>query len=172
MSIDRRLTRLRALVDRLERLPASNPRRPWMLSDTRARVVDVETGEAPRAMRPLAADLPPRSAEQAPRSTARPEPLERAVGQRSQRPTPDSKTPHEPGRINPNSSANGRAAPGSSVDASDREHTVIARPGATTDPLDMADVLWAEDSQAEVSPAAPARDGDADPRPWRRGLRG
>ena len=71
MSIDSRLTRLRALVDRLERLPASTPRRQWMLLETRARMVDVETGEAPRAMRPLVADVPPRSADENP-SVARP----------------------------------------------------------------------------------------------------
>lgn len=171
MSTDSRLARLRALVDRLERLPASTPRLQWMLSETRARLVDVETGEAARAMRPLAADLSPRSAEQVPRSTARSEPLERAVGQRSQQPRPASETPQKPGRIEPNSSTNGRAAPHPPVDEADRGHTFIARPDATTAPPDIAEVLWAEDWQADVSPAAPAGDGDAT-RPWRRGLRG
>jgi hypothetical protein len=52
-----RLERLRALVGRLERLPESTER-DWMLAEARARLVDVETGERPRAMRPLAADLP------------------------------------------------------------------------------------------------------------------
>jgi hypothetical protein len=74
MSIESRLTRLRALAERVERLPAS-PRRQWMLSETRVWLVDVETGEPPRAMRPLAAEPPPRSAEQAPWSTAGSEPL-------------------------------------------------------------------------------------------------
>jgi hypothetical protein len=89
VSIESRLTRLRALAERVERLPAA-PRRQWMLSEARARVVDVETGEAPRGMRPLAADAP----------------------------------------------------------------------------------LWAEDWQADASPAAQAGDGDAKSRPWRFGLRG
>jgi hypothetical protein len=49
---DHRLIQLRALVDRLERLPES-PRRDWMLREARARVVDVETGDEPRPMRAL-----------------------------------------------------------------------------------------------------------------------
>jgi len=55
MSGDHRLTRLRALVDRLQRLPAS-AQREWMLGEVRARVVDVETGEPPRPMRALDPD--------------------------------------------------------------------------------------------------------------------
>ena len=47
-----RLTQLRALVDRLERLPAST-RRDWMLQEARSRMVDVETGDKPRPMRTL-----------------------------------------------------------------------------------------------------------------------
>jgi hypothetical protein len=57
MIADDRLTRLRALIDRLERLPAS-PESEWMLREARARMVDVETGERPREMRPLAVDPP------------------------------------------------------------------------------------------------------------------
>ena len=52
MAPDRRLMQLRALVDRLERLPAS-PRREWMLREARVRLVDVETGDEPRPMRTL-----------------------------------------------------------------------------------------------------------------------
>lgn len=52
MSGDHRLRRLGALVDRLERLPAS-AQREWMLGEVRARAVDVETGEPPRPMRAL-----------------------------------------------------------------------------------------------------------------------
>src|SRR3954469_2484164 len=43
-----RLKRLRTLVAKLERLPAST-QREWMLTEARARMVDVETGEVPRA---------------------------------------------------------------------------------------------------------------------------
>jgi hypothetical protein len=50
---DDRLTRLRALIDRLERLPVS-AESEWMLREARARMVDVETGERPAGLRPLA----------------------------------------------------------------------------------------------------------------------
>jgi hypothetical protein len=55
--VDPRLARLRALVVRIERLPAS-ARRDWMLEEARARLVDVDTGYAPRAMRALEEDRP------------------------------------------------------------------------------------------------------------------
>jgi len=171
MSIDGRLTRLRALVDQLERLPAST-RRQWMLSEARARMADVETGEAPRAMRPLAANPPPRSADLPPRPAASSEPLKRAVAHRSQQAKRAGETPVEPGGLAPDTSVNRGAAPGLPVDETVVENTFVARPDASTAPLGIAEVLWAEDWQADVSPAAPAGDGDAQSRPWRRGLRG
>jgi hypothetical protein len=58
MSEEGRLTRLRSLIARLERLPAS-PESEWMLREARARLVDVETGERPAEMRPRAEDPPP-----------------------------------------------------------------------------------------------------------------
>jgi hypothetical protein len=51
VAVDRRLARLRALVLRLERMPASTDR-DWMLTEARARMADVETGDVPRALRP------------------------------------------------------------------------------------------------------------------------
>jgi hypothetical protein len=170
MSIDSRLTRLRALVEQVERLPAS-PRRQWMLSEARARVVDVETGEAPRGMRPLAADAPARSAQQALRAIDESEPAKRTAAHCSPQAEPAGETPVEPGRIEPDTSANQGAAPGLRVDESVVENTFIARPDASTPPL-VAEVLWAEDWQADASPAAQAGDGDAESRPWRFGLRG
>src|SRR4051812_26711428 len=60
--VDRRLTRLRVLVDRLERLPAS-ARREGRPEEARARMVAVETGDHPRApadaRRTVAAGAPP-----------------------------------------------------------------------------------------------------------------
>src|SRR4051812_35004309 len=50
-----RLEQLRALLARLERMPAS-AERDWMLGEVRARAVDVETGEKPAAMRARSAD--------------------------------------------------------------------------------------------------------------------
>jgi septal ring-binding cell division protein DamX len=45
-----RLEQLRGMLDRLERMPAS-PDRDWLLSEVRARTVDVETGAPPAPMR-------------------------------------------------------------------------------------------------------------------------
>jgi hypothetical protein len=50
-----RLKQLRVLLDRLERMPAS-PNRDRMLSEVRARAVDVETGVRPAPIRPLHSD--------------------------------------------------------------------------------------------------------------------
>jgi hypothetical protein len=47
-----RLAQLRALMNRLERMPAS-PDRDHMLAEVRSRAVDIDTGIAPRPMRPL-----------------------------------------------------------------------------------------------------------------------
>jgi hypothetical protein len=60
--LDPRLTRLRALVDRLERLPES-AEREWALAEVRARIVDVETGFTPRTMRALEPEPPIRPTE-------------------------------------------------------------------------------------------------------------
>jgi hypothetical protein len=48
--MDDRLEQLRALLVRVERMPASAGR-DWMLGEVRARAVDVETGVRPAAMR-------------------------------------------------------------------------------------------------------------------------
>ena len=50
-----RLKRLRDLLDQLERLPPS-AEQERMLREVRARVVDVDTGESPRAMLPVDID--------------------------------------------------------------------------------------------------------------------
>jgi hypothetical protein len=57
-SSERRLKRLRDLLDQLERLPPSSERER-MLREVRARVVDVDTGESPRAMLPVDLDAAP-----------------------------------------------------------------------------------------------------------------
>jgi hypothetical protein len=53
-----RIKRLKDLVDRLERLPAS-PDRDRVLSEVRSRAVDLDTGETPRAMLPVREPSPP-----------------------------------------------------------------------------------------------------------------
>jgi len=52
MTDQNRLAQLRVLLDRLERMPAS-PDRDYMLAEVRSRAVDIDTGIAPRPMRPL-----------------------------------------------------------------------------------------------------------------------
>src|SRR5215218_145910 len=53
-----RVKRLKDLVDRLERLPAS-PDRDRVLSEVRSRAVDLDTGVMPRAMLPVREPPPP-----------------------------------------------------------------------------------------------------------------
>ena len=69
MAIDRRLIRLRALVERLERLPASE-RREWMLREARARTADVESGDETRPL-PTPAEEPPPAPREPPASRPR-----------------------------------------------------------------------------------------------------
>ena len=55
----KRVERLKDLVERLERLPAS-PDRDRVLSEVRSRAVDLDTGVTPRAMLPVREPAPPR----------------------------------------------------------------------------------------------------------------
>jgi hypothetical protein len=70
-----RLDQLRALLDRLERMPASAGR-DWTLAEVRARVVDVESGTPPTPMRALPQDE--LEAEIAAERSSRPEAVTRA----------------------------------------------------------------------------------------------
>jgi hypothetical protein len=58
MGTGTRVKRLKDMVDRIERLPASEVR-DRLLSEVRSRAVDVDTGVAPRAMLPLREPAPP-----------------------------------------------------------------------------------------------------------------
>lgn len=84
-----RLEQLRVLLGRLERMPASGDR-DWMLSEVRARTVDVETGVLPAAMRPRHQEE--ETVEPAPRverrSAPRPRPVPRPTWQASAAPAP------------------------------------------------------------------------------------
>ena len=63
-----RLQRLRDLVARLEQLPGSEER-DRVLSEVRARAVDLDTGETPRAMLPIDPEvLPPELGKPSPRA--------------------------------------------------------------------------------------------------------
>jgi hypothetical protein len=90
MSDGTRLQRLHLVRARLERLPAS-AHRDWMLSEVRARAVDVETGAQPRSMRQFDAEaaIPPReTAEpQSAKVDRSPPPRTRAAARPARRPT-------------------------------------------------------------------------------------
>ena len=58
MATGRRVERLKDMVNRIERLPASEVR-DRLLSEVRSRAVDVDTGVTPRAMLPLREPAPP-----------------------------------------------------------------------------------------------------------------
>jgi hypothetical protein len=70
MAVDR-VKRLKDLVDRLERLPAS-PDRDRVLSEVRSRAVDVDTGVTPRAMLPLREPTPELVLPKRPRASRKP----------------------------------------------------------------------------------------------------
>ena len=57
MNDHHRVEQLRVLITRLERMPAS-PKRDWMLSQVRARTVDVESGVRPEPIQPRTLDEP------------------------------------------------------------------------------------------------------------------
>jgi len=94
MQGDDRLRRLKDLVDRLERLPAS-PERDRVLSEVRARAVDVDTGEETSPMKLVDPDLSmiPLARRDAASATA--SALER--GQRAEPPPVAESSPPPPG---------------------------------------------------------------------------
>jgi hypothetical protein len=163
MSSEHRLRRLRELLARIEQLPASSERER-MLSEVRARVVDVDTGVTPRAMLPvdpvptLATDTGPPTAP-APNAVAR------------------TRADHDHGRPDgepPQRSKAVPAAPPDAVSASGPRTTAVAL-SAAEDREWLALVATNEvlslDDSAQLSSAGEAR-VEHDRRPWTRGLRG
>ena len=71
MARGRRVKRLKDMVDRIERLPASEAR-DRLLSEVRSRAVDVDTGVTPRAMLPLREPAPPPMPPQPPKRNKTP----------------------------------------------------------------------------------------------------
>jgi hypothetical protein len=145
---DQRLTRLRDLVDRLERLPES-AHRDWMLAEVRARMVDVDTGFPPQPLRRR------REAEQEPEQPpAATRPAKRPA---TVRPQPDARVePHE-------------APPQQAPDAAGEltEDRRIDGDEVTPVPSDPDHVLWLEDSTDDAESPA-----ESELPAWRRGLRG
>jgi len=148
---ERRLTQLRALVDRLERLPASKGR-DWMLQEARSRLVDVETGDEPRPMRTLDEESPARPPERPGSGTGN----GRAVKRPSSKPA-RARTPLRQTQPKVSTQQTPRSVPSAETDESPATFG--------TDEL-----LWLGDPPGDIS--AEPGDGSAKPRPWRRGLRG
>ena len=121
---DQRLTRLRDLAARLERLPES-PERDRMLGEVRARIVDVDTGYPPRPLRPL------HESEPAPAPAATPAPAAARPAKRraAARPQPARVTHVEP-----------------------PEKAPPQEPPAADAPIVLGPVLWLEDSDAAETP--------------------
>ena len=135
-----------------------------MLSEVRARVVDVDTGVTPRAMLPV--DLvPPLATDPGPPTAPAPNAVARTRadhdGGRPDRPSPQRSkavpaAPHEPvSASGPRTTAVGLSA------AEDRKWLALV---ATNEVLSL-------DDSAQLSSAGAAQGGH-DRRPWTRGLRG
>jgi hypothetical protein len=148
VSVESRLARLRALVDRLERLPAS-ARREWALAEVRARIVDVETGVSPQAMRALEPDPPMRPTE--------PPAAPSMNGDAVKRPSSHGESP----------ARNGRAPRPLSRGEAPRVTAEPASIDADAAALGIDGLLWLDDPAADT--AGEPGNGAA---PWRRGLRG
>jgi hypothetical protein len=149
-----RLEQLRAMLVRLERMPAS-AERDWMLGEIRVRAVDVETGEKPVAMRALPGD----GAD--PENPATPE-LSRIEAAETVPPRPRRRpAPRRPAartaRGVPHARLAGPASPTSLAAARQR-----AAHQSAVDLLEQGGVLCLDDP--------PAADGAS--RPWSGGLRG
>lgn len=156
-ALDRRLTRLRALVERIERLPAS-ARREWMLQEARARMVDVETGVEPRPMRtlyeepPATPREPPASRASDGRAVKRPGAKPARVAASRARPQPEGSTRELPRPVpEPVTPLAGRPDPRTAMPRDD-------------------DILWLEDQPDDAVTDQGER--SAGLTPWRRGLRG
>jgi hypothetical protein len=138
-----------------------------MLTEARARMVDVETGERPRAMRPLDADPPPAAS----REGLTPRSPEGGAVKRSPEPRP-TVAEKRGGDVKSRAGHEVPAADGKPTPVDADEHSPVARPDSDASPLGTDGVLWLEDSPREGSTPADDVAGDAKARPWRRGLRG
>ena len=160
---EHRLWRLRELLARIEQSPASSDRER-MLSEVRARVVDVDTGVTPRAMLPV--DLvPPLATDPGPPTGPAPKANE---GTRADHDggCPDGPRPRRTKAV--------PAAPNETVSASGARTNAVGL-SAAEDRKWLALVATNEvlslDDSAQLSSAGEARVGH-DRRPWTRGLRG
>jgi hypothetical protein len=154
---------LRELLARIEQLPAS-PESERMLREVRARVVDVDTGATPQAMRP-ADPVPTLATDAGPPTGSAP----KAVAHRT-------RADHDRGRLSgppPAGRKSVHAAPPEAVSRSGARPTAVGLSAEDRKWLSLVatnDVLSMDDA-AQLSPAGEPR-GACDRRPWTRGLRG
>ena len=153
MASDRRLKRLRVLLDRIECLPAS-ARREWMLQEVRSRLVDVETGVEPPPMRAPYEEKVATRLEPSAQVTKGP-----AVRRSRSRPVRAAAAL----RPQPEDSTQEMRSP---MPVRSR----VAGPSPAAAMLGDDEVLWLDDEpgRTETKPA----DGSTENAPWRRGLRG
>jgi hypothetical protein len=156
-----RLTQLRVLLERLERMPAS-PDRDWMLAEVRSRAVDIDTGIAPRPMRPLEGGMT-LEAEATPARPAAPPAKKKPQPQAQPRPQVRAPAPRR---------APAPAPRPATIIQSPSWEVTIPTPGSRDDRID----LLALDGLLSLGDDAPASEsGEGDPRaarPWSGGLRG
>ncbi len=159
VSGEHRLQRLRELLARIEQLPAS-AESERMLREIRARVVDVETGIAPRAMLPVD-PVPTPAIDPRPPVTHAPNAVA-TTRTGHDHPRPENPPPQ---RAKPVPAAVPRSddrSPAAGLTAAqDREWLSLV---AKNDVLSL-------DDAAQLSPPGEAR-LEQDRRPWTRGLRG
>lgn len=144
-----RIKRLRDLVDRLERLPAS-PDRDRLLMEARSRAVDVDTGETPRAM-PARQPMPAPIAHKPPTR-------HKPAGATRRVPCAPAPAPVEP-------------AP-REVELAPRVSAAV--PDQPEQPLSTGGLLWLDDAQLPLDDSLPTqpRAGGRAVQPWTLGLRG
>lgn len=150
------------MVQQLERLPAS-AERDRMLNEVRARVVDVDTGETPRAILPVDSESMLTADSVIPAIRARKAVEHRPADEAHRRPRlvarPERATPAAPPRREVVSGAGGE--PGANGSGFGPVEALPLGPGEL---LSLADL--------EGFSAHPDGEPDHRPQPWRLGLRG
>jgi hypothetical protein len=157
MTDNDRLAQLRVLLERLEQMPAS-PDRDWMLAEVRSRAVDVDTGIAPRPMRPLENDLTLEPQQVAPRATPA-KPVQRRVEPKPAPRRVEARRPAPAPRVAPT------VAPPS-------WQATVRTPSDRDERIDLLALDGLLHLSDDTPPTEPA-EGDARAvRPWAGGLRG
>jgi hypothetical protein len=146
-------------MDRLERMPAS-PDRDWMLAEVRSRAVDIDTGIAPRPMRPLESGTTLEPEAPAPKpvaKTAPPAPVPAPAKPAARRVAPRAAAPTV------------RRAPVAETPAWEATFPAPKSDEERVDLLSLGGLLSLDDEVPATEPAEGERPAN---RPWAGGLRG